>query len=45
MRGSPLPMADLAIAGICLELGASLLTRNRRHFERIEALRLEVVEG
>ena len=37
----PIPMADLAIAGICLELGASLLTRNRRHFERIEGLRLE----
>ncbi len=43
--GRPLPMADLAIAGICLEFGASLLTRNRRHFERIEGLRLEVVEG
>ncbi len=39
--GKPLPMADLAIAGICLELGASLLTRNRRHFERIDGLRLE----
>jgi tRNA(fMet)-specific endonuclease VapC len=43
--GNPLPMADLAIAGICLELGASLLTRNRRHFSRIEGLRLEGVEG
>jgi len=40
-RGDSLPMADLAIAGICLELGASLLTRNRRHFERIDGLRLE----
>ncbi len=37
----PLPMADLAIAGICLELEAALLTRNRRHFERIAGLRLE----
>jgi tRNA(fMet)-specific endonuclease VapC len=44
-EGQPLPMADLAIAGICLDLGASLLTRNRRHFGRIEGLRLEVVEG
>ncbi len=40
-QGNPLPMADLAIAGICLELGASLLTLNRRHFGRIEGLRLE----
>jgi len=40
-QGTPLSMADLAIAGICLELGASLLTRNRRHFERIDGLRLE----
>lgn len=39
-EGLPLPMADLAIAGICLELGSALLTRNRRHFERIEGLRL-----
>jgi tRNA(fMet)-specific endonuclease VapC len=44
-EGQPLPMADLAIAGICLDLEASLLTRNRRHFSRIEGLRLEVVEG
>jgi tRNA(fMet)-specific endonuclease VapC len=43
-RGQPLPRADLAIAGICLELGASLLTRNQRHFARIEGLRLETVE-
>jgi tRNA(fMet)-specific endonuclease VapC len=43
-QGQPLPMADLAIAGICLELGASLLTRNRRHFSRIQGLRLETVE-
>jgi predicted nucleic acid-binding protein len=26
---------------IVLELGASVLTRNRRHFERIHGLRLE----
>ena len=44
-RGQPLPMADLAIAGICLELEASLLTRNQRHFGRIEGLRLETVGG
>jgi tRNA(fMet)-specific endonuclease VapC len=37
-EGTPLPMADLAIAGICLSLDAALLTRNRRHFERIDGL-------
>ena len=42
-RGEPLSMADLAIAGICLEMEASLLTRNRRRFERIPGLRLEEV--
>jgi len=44
-RGQPLPRADLAIAGICLELGASLLTRNQERFSRMEGLRLETVEG
>jgi tRNA(fMet)-specific endonuclease VapC len=39
-RGQPLPMADLAIGGICLHFDAALLTRNHRHFGRIEGLRL-----
>ena len=38
--GQSVPFADLAIAGICLRLGAELLTRNRRHFERVEGLAL-----
>lgn len=38
--GTSIPMADLAIGGICLSLDVPLLTRNRRHFERIEGLRL-----
>lgn len=38
--GTPLAPADLAIAGICLEMGASLLTRNHRHFRRIPGLTL-----
>ena len=42
--GRSLPMADLAIAGICLSLDVPLLTRNRKHFERIEGLRLEPLE-
>ncbi len=44
-QAQPLPMADLAIAGICLDFEASLLTRNPRHFARIEGLRLETVES
>jgi tRNA(fMet)-specific endonuclease VapC len=38
--GQTIPLADLAIAGICLALDVALLTRNRRHFERIDGLRL-----
>jgi predicted nucleic acid-binding protein len=40
-RGEPLALADLAVAGVCLELEAPLLTRSRRHFHRIPGLRLE----
>ena len=32
---------DLQIAAICLEVGATLLTHNSRHFGRINALVLE----
>jgi tRNA(fMet)-specific endonuclease VapC len=38
--GTPIPMADLAIAGICLIHDAPLFTRNRKHFERVAGLRL-----
>jgi tRNA(fMet)-specific endonuclease VapC len=38
--GKPIGLADCLIAGITLAHGALLLTRNRRHFERIEALKL-----
>jgi tRNA(fMet)-specific endonuclease VapC len=38
--GGPVPMADCLIAGIVLSRGAELLTRNRRHFERISELPL-----
>ena len=37
-RGDPLPVPDLLIAGIALTLKLPLLTRNRRHFERIPEL-------
>jgi tRNA(fMet)-specific endonuclease VapC len=38
--GSPIGMADSLIAGIALEHDLPLLTRNRKHFERVEGLRL-----
>jgi predicted nucleic acid-binding protein len=38
--GFTIGMADSLIAGIALVNDLSLLTRNRKHFERIEGLRL-----
>ncbi len=38
--GSSIGMADSLIAGIVLLHGVPLLTRNRRHFERVAGLRL-----
>ncbi|MFB6286909.1 MAG: type II toxin-antitoxin system VapC family toxin [Candidatus Bipolaricaulia bacterium] len=38
--GNLLETADLLIAACCLSRGLPLLTRNRRHFERIADLRL-----
>lgn len=43
-HGNPIGMADSLIAGIVLALGADLLTRNRRHFERVPGLRLGRLE-
>ena len=39
-RGEGIGMADYLIAGICLAHGVPLLTRNRRHFERVGGLSL-----
>jgi tRNA(fMet)-specific endonuclease VapC len=39
-RGEPIGMGDCLIAGIVLEHGGTLMTRNRRHFERVEGLRI-----
>ena len=36
-----LPDADLFIAAICLEHGATIVTGNRRHFDRIPGLAIE----
>ena len=38
--GQSIGMADSLIAGTVLAHGAVLLTRNRRHFERVSGLRL-----
>ena len=37
-KGEGIGMADYLIAGICLDHSASLLTRNRAHFERVPGL-------
>jgi tRNA(fMet)-specific endonuclease VapC len=38
--GNSIGMADSLIAGIVTSNGGALLTRNRRHFERVTGLRL-----
>ena len=39
-REVSIAMADSLIAGVCLEHDGTLLTRNRKHFERVAGLRL-----
>jgi tRNA(fMet)-specific endonuclease VapC len=39
-EGRSIGMADSLIAGIAIKNGLELLTRNRKHFERVEGLRL-----
>ncbi len=39
-RGLPIGMGDSLIAGIALANGLQLLTRNRKHFQQVEGLRL-----
>ncbi len=43
-KGIGIGMADSLIAGIALHVGGTLLTRNRRHFERVEGLDLARLE-
>lgn len=38
--GNPIGMADSLIAGIVISNGCTLLTRNRRHFERVPGIKL-----
>lgn len=40
-QGQGIGMADSLIAGICMASGASLLTRNVKHFRRVTGLVLE----
>jgi tRNA(fMet)-specific endonuclease VapC len=39
-QGLPIGMADYMIAAICMVNDGVLLTRNRKHFERIKGLKL-----
>jgi tRNA(fMet)-specific endonuclease VapC len=39
-RGQAIDVRDAMQAGICLEAGATLVTRNVSHFERVPGLRL-----
>lgn len=39
-EGCPIGMGDSLIAGIALANGLPLLTRNRKHFDRLQQLRL-----
>ena len=43
-KGAAIGMADSLIAGIALQVGAALLTRNRRHFERVDGLDLATLD-
>jgi predicted nucleic acid-binding protein len=39
-QGQPIGMADSMIAAVCIANQGVLLTRNRKHFERVKALKL-----
>lgn len=42
-RREDIGVADSLVAGICLRQGGVLLTRNRKHFERVDGLRLATI--
>jgi predicted nucleic acid-binding protein len=44
-RGEGVGMADYLIAGICLARRATLLTKNRKHFERVPGLLLATLDA
>jgi tRNA(fMet)-specific endonuclease VapC len=43
-RGEALAVPDALIAGVCIAQGLPLLTRNRKHFERVPGLEIVPVE-
>jgi len=43
--GSSIGMADSLVAGIVTSAGGAMLTRNRKHFERVPGLRLAETRG
>ncbi len=44
-KGTRIGFADALVAGTCLVTGASLLTRNTKHFGRVPGLRLAPIGG
>jgi tRNA(fMet)-specific endonuclease VapC len=44
-QGQAIGMADYMIAAVCIANDGILLTRNRKHFERVEGLKLSAVTG
>ena len=44
-KGLPIGMADYLIAGVCLATDGILLTRNRKHFERVPGLKLSRLDA
>lgn len=44
-QGQAIGMADYMIAAVCIANDGALLTRNRKHFERVEGLRLSAFTG
>lgn len=44
-QGTPLEDADILIAGISIANNATLVTRNLKHFARVEGLKLETWEA
>lgn len=42
-NGQDIGLADCLQAGICLNFGLPLATRNRKHFQRVDGLRLHQV--
>ena len=43
-EGQSIGMGDYLIAGLCISRGATLLSRNRKHFERVPGLLLGRLE-